>query len=370
MPTYDKLQSQSSPSARSCLRLAGWHQSPAQVRQRYIFKSLATHELKIFSLKQASHKPSALFTLNIYHHNAILVPILSAAMEEQRSNAEASISAAIDDARAELEILQGLRDARSREAKRRQIQLSPEVLDQLLEGSFPKIHPEEGKAKELTMDEFVALRTGLQEVIQSDVQEKMILLQDQLSEYHSVLEDAIAFKSRCERLEQEKKDLESLCHQACQVRDDKITLLEKELAQLRIERRRSSSSDGTSIGSGSECQYSLGYDHPQEGYHYHPQPIPSPAFTSRLPLMSDHCHHYYNEATRRITLSPSYVSNSRPRSSSSSILSVGAIQPLPFQFQESSAPMFSQMNQQGGFDNYSYLPRSDKNGGMKRHKHC
>jgi hypothetical protein len=128
------------------------------------------------------------------------------------------------------------------------------MCDELLENSFPKIHPEEGKAKELTVDEYVELRIGLQEVIQSDVKEKMILLREQLSEYHSVLEDVMAFKSRCERLEQEKQDLLSLCREACQVRDDKIALLEKEVAQLRNERHSSSSSDGASFLSGYKHQ--------------------------------------------------------------------------------------------------------------------
>jgi hypothetical protein len=211
--------------------------------------------------------------------------------EKKRSDAKAFASTASNDdaryAEEEEEILPGIRNALSREtAKRRKnIQLSPEMRDKLLEESFPKIHPEEDTAKELTMDEYFALRTGLQEVIQSDVQEKMILLREQLSEYHSVLEDVIAFKSRCERLEQEKQDLLSLCREACQVRDDKIAMLEKELAQLRSERHSSSSSDGASSLIG----------------------IPAPALTSRTPKMSDHHHHYYKVAAPMISLSPSSV---------------------------------------------------------------
>jgi hypothetical protein len=251
--------------------------------------------------------------------------------EKKRSNTEAFASTANttsdDDASAEEEILQGNRDALNHEAKRRKVQLSPEMCDKLLEESFPKLHPEEDKAKELTMDEYVALRTGLQEVIQSDVKEKMTRLREQLSEYHSVLEDVMAFKSRCERLEQEKQDLLSLCREVCQVRDDKIALLEKELARLRNDERRRSSScsssscsstDGpfsTTIGSGSE---QIRHDHPHEGYHlhihpkedyqHHPQQIPAPALTSRTPRMSDHYHHYYNNhAARMISLGPSSV---------------------------------------------------------------
>ena len=184
------------------------------------------------------------FLLTLPHNKLATTPkqqqllIISGVMEEEeRSNAEAFASTAItthaDAACSTEEILQGLRDAVKSEDEENRSHLSPEMRDELLEESFPKIQPEGGKAKELTMDEFVALRIGLQEVIQSDVKEKMILLQDQLSEYHSVLEDVIAFKSRCERLEQEKQDLLSLCRDACDVRDDKIALLEKELARLR-----------------------------------------------------------------------------------------------------------------------------------------
>jgi hypothetical protein len=301
--------------------------------------------------------------------------------EEQRSNAEAFASTAnttyADAACSTEEILQGLRHALKSEDDDN-IQLSPEMRDELLEESFPKIHPEEGKAKELTMDEFVALRIGLQEVIQSDVKEKMILLQDQLSEYHSVLEDMMAFKSQCERLEQEKQDLATVYRQACQVRDDKIALLEKELARLRNDERRRRSSisscsstdtDGASSlnGSDSEGQYVHGHDHPQEDYHDHPQQIPAPALTSRTPRMSDHHHHYYNQVARMKSSSPSSVSNSGSTSSSDDFC-VGAMQgPLPFQ--ESSAPVLLEiMNQQGVVDDNSYSSRSSEYMKTKRHR--
>ncbi len=65
------------------------------------------------------------------------------------------------------------------------------------------------------------------------------------------------------RLEQEKQDLLSLCRDACDVRDDKIALLEKELARLRNDRRRrhiivvgaAVEQMGPLIGSGNEGQY-------------------------------------------------------------------------------------------------------------------
>lgn len=83
----------------------------------------------------------------------------------------------------------------------RSLSLPPKIRDDLLEESFPKLHPEESRAKELTADELVTLQSGLQQFMRSDMKKKMILLQDQLSEYHSILEDVIAFKSRCEQLE-------------------------------------------------------------------------------------------------------------------------------------------------------------------------
>lgn len=288
---------------------------------------------------------------------------------KQRSNSDD------DDARVEKEILQGLHDARNREAKKRMNnQLSPKMCDEFLEESFPKLRPSgQDEAKVLTADEYDALRVGLEGVIRLDVKEKMILLQDQLSEYHSVLEEIIALKSRCERLEQDKKDFVSLCRQECQFRDDNITRLEEELMRLRNTRRSSSSSscscsssNGASIiGNVRAVQYSHGYDHPQD-FHY--QQIPA-ASRSQTPRVSDH-HHYYNnnEAARMIPLSPSSVPYYLRRSSSSSSSgpSVGTIHPLSFQ--ESSAPVFSKMNEHGGFDDSPCLQRSGENMGTKRHK--
>jgi hypothetical protein len=150
--------------------------------------------------------------------------------------------------------------------------------DDLLKEASPKIHPaEEEKAKALTMDEYVALRIGLQDVIQSDMKEKMTLLRDQLSEYHAVLKDGIALNSRCEGLEQEKQDLISFCREACQMRDDKIALLEKALVQLR---------DGDELQSGSRSDGSgastfIGIQQ-------------TPLIKPHMPtLMRDHNHHNF-----------------------------------------------------------------------------
>jgi hypothetical protein len=318
---------------------------------------------------------------NHHSHKKSSTSYIATMEAKQQSNAGAFGSSAsttsADDARAEQEILHGIRDALNREAKRRKIQLSPARYDELLEEAFPKMQDPEGeKAKELTMDEYVALRIGLQGVIQSEVKEKMTLLREQLSEYHSVLEDVIVFQSRCERLEQEKRDLVSLCRETCQVRDDKIALLEKEVSRLRNECRLRSSSCGstdgifsTIVGIGSEGQNLLhGQDHPQYYHHHtHPQedfnhqhqPQQIPALTSRTPKMSDHYHQYYKDgAARMISSSPSSVPNSS--NSSTDVFSVGAVHPLLFQ--EPSGPMFLQlMNQEGVVDDYPESARSNEN---------
>jgi len=226
-----------------------------------------------------------------------------------------------DDARVEEEILQGLLSAQNhKEAKwRKNIQVSTKMRDELLEESFPKIHhtdKDDGQPKELTMDDYLGLRTGLQDVIQSDVKEKMTLLREQLSDYHLVLEDVIAFQSRCERLEQEKQDLASFCREACQIRDDKIALLEKELAELRndAENEQFSSFDGASPG------------------------------------MSDHNHHHFIGSDNGDA--PVSLPHPNPRRSddnnSDGLRDIeGSMwEPLPFRFQKSSPSMFAEMNQQ------------------------
>ena len=122
------------------------------------------------------------------------------------------------------QINQGLRDAKKHAEKK-----LPALRDRLLEDSFPKVHPEENQAKELTSYEFDELRDSLRDVIRTDMKEKMALLQNQLSEYHELLEHMSALTERCERLERERRNLSM----GCQVRDDKIALLEEDLAQLR-----------------------------------------------------------------------------------------------------------------------------------------
>eukprot|EP00984_Skeletonema_dohrnii_P035348 scaffold35002_cov150-Skeletonema_dohrnii-CCMP3373.AAC.4 len=283
-------------------------------------------------------------------------------MEEERSTAETSAATNPDDddVCSEEEIFQGLRTALKYKTDRKKanILLSSKRRDELLEESFPKIsHPGGDTAKELTEYDYAALRTGLHDVIQSDVKEKMALLQDQLSEYHSVLEDVIAFKSRCERLEQDKKDLVSLCRDVCQVRDDKIALLEKELAQLRNERCSSSSPSSSSdwvssiISGGnesvSEGHYSQGHCPQQNHRHPHPAPaLPSTPPPQMLPRKNKD----FSEA-RRITLSPSSAQAKLNNLSNTIALNTAAIRPLI---------KFPQVNQQGGFDNYEWWNRSTK----------
>eukprot|EP00984_Skeletonema_dohrnii_P008227 scaffold3016_cov114-Skeletonema_dohrnii-CCMP3373.AAC.6 len=272
-------------------------------------------------------------------------------MEGKRSNAAAVESTTItsDDASAADQIRRCLRDARKLEEKRRndQLPLPPKIRDELLEESFPKLRPEEGMAKELTAEEFVALQTGLGNIIRSDMKKKMVLLQDQLSEYHSILEEVIALKSRCERLEQDKKDLVSFYRRACQDRDHKIMLLENELARSRC---CSSSSDEASsvIGSGSEGRYYL-HSHDHFLHYHHSQELSALVFfPSRMPpgISNDHCHHYHyhNESARMIQPSPSSVSDPRGNISSlSNGINVEAIRPLPFPG-SLARPVYPQMN--------------------------
>ena len=158
------------------------------------------------------------------------------------SKTAAAEAAAANDLLATQEILQGLKDALSRRAAAHQdkISLTPTTRDELLQESFPMIPPtsssngEDGDVKaDLTTEECTALRIGLQSVIHSDVKRKMSLLQEQLSEYHAILEDVIALKSKCEQLEQDKQDLVRICRETCKERDDKIELLEREVCRLR-----------------------------------------------------------------------------------------------------------------------------------------
>ena len=157
--------------------------------------------------------------------------------------AAAEEAAAANELLATREILQGLKDAFTRRAAAHQdnIPLTPTTRDELLQESFPMIPPtsssngEDGDnvKADLTTEECIALRIGLQSVIHSDVKHKMSLLQEQLSEYHAILEDVIAFKSKCEQLEQDKQDLTRICLETCKERDDKIELLEREVDRLR-----------------------------------------------------------------------------------------------------------------------------------------
>ena len=305
--------------------------------------------------------------------------------EQQRRRAKtssASSTSGDDDKRAEQEIRQGIIKAlKHRALTEKKAQLSPQKRNDLLEELFPKIS-EEDTAKELTRAEYDTLRASLQEVVQAEVKEKMFLLREQLSEYHSVLEDVIAYKSRCERLQQDKEDLVSLCQEVCQVRDRKIELLEKELAHLRNERRYSSSSDsssdwvssimsGGSSGSGGSEDRQSQVCHPQLNHPHQTQALTSGQRLSRI--------NSYSNESRRVTLTqspPSIKTGLQDlRRGHANAVDFGAIQPLPFQASrsvtlspsrnqglESSAIVFPQVGQKGSgaFDNYDWWNRSTK----------
>ncbi len=159
------------------------------------------------------------------------------------SKMAAAEEAAANELLATREILHGLKDALARRAAAHQdkISLTPTTRDGLLQESFPMIptsssndNEDDVKVKaDLTSEEYIALRIGLQSVTHSDVKRKMSLLQEQLSEYHAILEDVIAYKSKCQQLEHDKQDLTRICRETCKVRDDRIELLEKEVGRLR-----------------------------------------------------------------------------------------------------------------------------------------
>ena len=157
------------------------------------------------------------------------------------SKTAAAEEEAANDLLATQEILQGLKDGLTRRRAatyQDKIPLTPKTRDELLQESFPMIPTSSSKDEDsdvkpdLTTEECIALRIGLRNTIHSDVKRKMSLLQEQLSEYHTVLEDVIAYKSKCEELEQDKQDLARICRETCKVRDDRIELLEKEVRQL------------------------------------------------------------------------------------------------------------------------------------------
>ncbi len=299
--------------------------------------------------------------------------------EQQRRNAKMSAASTSgsgtgdDDVRAEVEIREGLIKALKHSAMKEKAQVAPKRRDELLEESFPKIHHSgEYMAKRLTGDEYETLRASLQEVVRAEVKEKMFLLREQLSEYHSVLEDVIAFKSRCERLEQEKKDLVSLCQEVCQVRDHKIALLEKELAQLRDERRRSSNSNSSSdwvssIVSGGSSEGGDSEGHHSHVHHLqqnHPHQTTTLTSTQRLSRMNQHSsssRHSCSNESRRITLSPPSIRTTLQDLKRDISINIGAIQPPPYQAPFSSSPItLPQVDHQGGFDNYDWWNRSTK----------
>lgn len=267
-------------------------------------------------------------------------------MEEDKSPGKTSATTASTsddggDSVSEEEFRQGILKAVKHRAQRKKanIKLSPERRDELLQDSFPKIHPAaEGgaKVKELTRAEYAALRSSLQKVVRVEVQEKIRLLRAQLSEYHSVLEDCMAYKSRCEQLEQEKQDLEARSREVCQLHDQKIEMLERELAHLRNERRlggssRNSNSDWvSSIISGAGASASDGNG--SEDHSSHPTlALPSTQLHRRMNNNSS-SHQYYsneNESRRTISrsLSPTSLTAMLQNHRSDNL---GAIRPLPF----------------------------------------
>ena len=260
--------------------------------------------------------------------------------ESSSTTSAASSSAATDDEEAARAILEGLKDAlahRSAVRRNNKSTLTPEARDELLQESFPSIptssDDEDSKMKDFTAEDYNALRTGLQKVIISDAKHKMALLQEQLSEYHAILEDVIAYKSRCEQLEKDKEDLISLCQEACQVRDERIALLEKAVVWLRhnhhneeqgIRSSHRSVSSGSNESTCNERRHSLDSNPDPEAQDY----------LHLSTMISDSDHHFTQpdnkkelEQPRRLTLSPANTEANKELDG----FDTDTIEPLPYQ---------------------------------------
>ena len=282
--------------------------------------------------------------------------------QQRRTAVETAASNDQDVRAAEGEIRKALNNIQLSAAK-----MPPKMRDVLLEESFPKIHHAEGgntaTIKELTADEYVKLRISLQEIVRREVNQKMFLLREQLSEYHSVLEDVIAYKSRCERLEQEKKDLVSLCREVCQVRDDKIALLERELSRLKKDLGNSTNSSisgggsdwPTSINSGGIGSGSGG--HAAHGLQQS-QPYPTLALPSTQALPGTNICPLQS---RTVTMSPASIQEvSQQVLKRDNALNIGAIQAPPLQASSSPFMAFPQGNEHEGFDSESWNRNTKK----------
>ena len=318
----------------------------SQVVDGYCRERSCTHTYFVVQIKDL---------LRCIQKNKRSLPTMNEQQQQQRcTDVETAASNDHDVRAAEGEIRQGLVKALNN------IQLSatkmpPKIRDDLLEESFPKIHHAEGSKtiKQLTADEYGKLQISLQKIVRREVNEKMFLLREQLSEYHSVLEDVIAYKSRCERLEQEKKDLVSLCREGCQVRDDKIALLERELSRLKKNpgnsTNSSSSSSGsdwaTSINSGGIGSGSGG--HPAYGQHLkQSQTHPTPALHSTQTLPETNT---CPRQSRTVIMSPASIQASQQVLKRDNTLNIGAIQAPPFQASSTPFMAFPHGNEHEGF---------------------
>ena len=286
------------------------------------------------------------------------------------SKTAAAEEEAANDLLATQEILQGLKDGITRRAAAHQdkVPLTPKTRDELLQESFPMIptssssKDEDGDVKpDLTTEECIAVRIGLRNIIHSDVKRKMSLLQEQLSEYHTILEDVIAYKSKCEELEQDKQELTRICRETCNVRDNRIELLEKEVGRLRrlneeqqqqlsllpricsvISSRNDSSTshDERSAQGGQAGPQAYPYFNPQQHLYHRTE-------SGMLMMVNNSNHSSYHqpftimEPSRRVSLTPpaaalmattnSHDNNNMANPNCTTGFDIAAIQPLPFQ---------------------------------------
>eukprot|EP00970_Alexandrium_tamarense_P019031 scaffold13587_cov336-Alexandrium_tamarense.AAC.1 len=167
-----------------------------------------------------------------------------------------------EDTMAHNEVMEGLGNARMREKKR--IRLDADVAERLLDEAFPTVLHCEGNGTAIT-DAIAVAATATQKLTQLSPSEYTHLqqsltahssttttrltfkLQEQLSEYHTLLDQMIDMKRRMTKLRDENIRLEGevervescverRVREECSQRDERIESLEREVFELKLQR--------------------------------------------------------------------------------------------------------------------------------------
>ena len=123
-------------------------------------------------------------------------------------------------------IIEGLKAAKRYESIR--VRIPPNIQEDMINEAFPTV-PQGADTKQLTEDEYMNLRSSTHEVASQSVLKTIATLQEQLAEYHSVLERLETMTLQYHSLESQNQALSS----NVQERNKRIMLLERELAQSR-----------------------------------------------------------------------------------------------------------------------------------------